>query len=116
MLRKSASIISRSRAEETKKFLFLLCTRKYHTKDGESEALPRFQSCHSGTREMFTVLAMVLLFCMAGCSSVDKKPETPPIHSAPTSASKPVETSSSKAKTVAGWEVTDFAGHGEVRE
>ena len=115
MSRKSNFIINWSRWEETKKFQILWRGMTHRNNDWAGTVLLRLLSSQLVNREMFSVLGMALLFSLAGCSSVEKKPETPPIHTAPLPASKPIEKPPSQTKTVAGWEVTDFAGHGQVR-
>src|SRR5262245_23633307 len=91
MSMKSEIIISRKQREETKKLLQLL---------GEAAAVGAFA-------------------CLAACTAPEQKPVAPVAQTTQRPAVKPAETPAetptSAAKTVAGWEVTDFAGHGEVR-
>src|SRR5438876_12447246 len=94
MSRKSDTIISGKRWEETKKFCNFACVRSPPAKG--------------------LVLVLVLAVGFAGRKSSEKTPAAS-LQSPPKPLAKPIQAPPAEIKTVAGWNVTDFAGHGEVR-
>src|SRR5262245_45755715 len=61
------------------------------------------------------VAVVGFLACLTACSAPERKPASAPAKTTQRPAAKRAEAPTSTAKTVAGWEITDFAGHGEVR-
>ena len=91
------------------------CTRglKIRTALAASSLLP-LQSSRLVPKTCGLVLVLVLAVGFAGCKSSGKTPAAS-LQSPPKPLAKPLEAPPAEIKTVAGWNVTDFAGHGEVR-